>query len=156
MSHVTRAGEFWDRELTDPIHTTNWMDDLRVRHRINAMIGGGTLLWPIEWLEQQTGHRTFERALSIGCGTGPLERQLIERGIAKTVDAFDGSLASLHVARKEAEARGFGDRIRYFAADFNRPALPRGRYDIVLFHQSLHHVGKLERLLREEIGRAHV
>ena len=149
MSHVTRAGEFWDRELTSPIHTTGWMEDLRVRHRINAMIGGSERLWPIEWLEREAGHRTFERALSIGCGTGALERQLIERGIAKSVDAFDGSLASLHVARKTADASGTGDRIRYFAHDFNRPALPRDRYDLVLFHQSLHHVGKLERLFRQ-------
>ena len=147
MSDVTRAGEFWDRELTDPVHTT-WMEDPRVRIRINRMIGEGEMLWPIEWLEQSTGQRTFERALSIGCGTGPLERDLIRRNVAKEVDAFDGSIASLRVARTEADAAGFGRQIRYFAADFNRPVLPRDRYDIVFFHQSLHHVGKLEKLYR--------
>ncbi|HJW92033.1 MAG TPA: class I SAM-dependent methyltransferase, partial [Thermoanaerobaculia bacterium] len=149
MSHVKTAGDFWDRELTEPIHTTGWMEDLRVRRRINRMIGGDESLWPIEWLERETGHRTFERALSIGCGTGVLERQLIERGIAKSVDAFDGSPASIRIARRAADEAGFGDRIRYFVADFNRSALPRDRYDLVLFHQSLHHVGKLERLFRD-------
>src|SRR5262249_50892993 len=38
--------------------------------------------------------------------------------------------------------------IRYYAADFNEPALPRSHYDAVFFHQSLHHVGKLEKLLK--------
>ena len=147
MSDVTRAGDFWDREVTDPIHTS-WMEDLRVRIRINTMIGETEMLWPVEWLEKQLGHPTFERALSIGCGTGPLERQLIERKVAKTVDAFDGSVASLHVARTMADAAGYGSRIRYFASDFNRPSLPRNRYDIVFCHQSLHHVGKLEKLYR--------
>jgi len=147
MSDVIRAGDFWDAEVTDPIHTS-WMEDLRVRLRINMMIGGTELLWPIEWLEKQLGGRTFERALSIGCGTGPLERQLIERGLCRTVDAFDGSVHSLLTARRLAAEQGVGDRIRYFAGDFNRPALPRNRYDIVFFHQSLHHVGKLEKLYR--------
>jgi len=147
MSDVTRAGDFWDAEVADPIHTS-WMEDLRVRIRINTMIGEREMLWPIEWLEKQVGHRRFGRALSIGCGTGPLERQLIERGLCETVDAFDGSVHSLHVARRLAAEQGVGDRIRYFASDFNRPALPRNRYDIVFFHQSLHHVGKLEKLYR--------
>jgi SAM-dependent methyltransferase len=147
MSNVTRAGDFWDREVADPIHTS-WMEDLRVRQRINWMIGETEMLWPIEWLEREVGGRTFERALSIGCGTGPLERQLILRNVCGTVDAFDGSVHSLHVARQQADADGTGARIRYFASDFNRPALPRNRYDIVFFHQSLHHVGKLEKLYR--------
>jgi len=147
MSDVTRAGDFWDAEVADPIHTS-WMEDLRVRIRINTMIGGSELLWPIEWLEKQLGDRKFGCALSIGCGTGPLERQLVERGLCETVDAFDGSVHSLHVARRLAAEQGVDDRIRYFASDFNRPALPRNRYDIVFFHQSLHHVGKLEKLYR--------
>jgi len=147
MSDVIRAGDFWDREVADPIHTS-WMEDLRVRIRLNYLIGGGERLWPIEWLEKQVAGRTFERALSIGCGTGPLERQLIQRNLCGTVDAFDGSVHSLHVARREAAAAGAGDRIRYFASDFNRPVLPEKKYDIVFFHQSLHHVGKLEKLYR--------
>jgi SAM-dependent methyltransferase len=38
--------------------------------------------------------------------------------------------------------------IHYYAADFNEPALPRNRYDIVFFHQSAHHVAKLEKVFR--------
>jgi SAM-dependent methyltransferase len=147
MSDVTRAGDFWDAEVADPTHSS-WMEDVRVRVRINSMIGGSEPLWPVEWLEKQLGPRKFGRALSIGCGTGPLERELIARGLCETVDAFDGSVHSLHVARRLAEEQGAGGRIRYFASDFNRPALPRNRYDIVFFHQSLHHVGKLEKLYR--------
>jgi len=147
MSDVTRAGAFWDREVIDPVYPS-WMEDLRVRLRINRMIGGTELLWPVEWLEKQVGGRTFGRALSIGCGSGPLEPQLVERKIAKDVDAFDGSVASLHVARRGADASGFGAHIRYFALDFNEAVLPRRRYDIIIFHQSLHHVAKLEKLYR--------
>jgi SAM-dependent methyltransferase len=147
MSDVITAGGFWDREIIEQTHAS-WMHDARVRERINAMIGETQPMWPVDWFEQRLGGRKFERALSIGCGTGPLERDLVRRGLCKSVDAFDGSVHSLLIAEREANAAGLGDRIRYFASDFNRPVLPRRRYDIVFFHQSLHHVGKLEKLYR--------
>jgi SAM-dependent methyltransferase len=55
---------------------------------------------------------------------------------------------SLRTARRDAEKEGYAGRIHYFASDFNRPVLPRNTYDIVFFNQSLHHVGKLEKLFR--------
>lgn len=138
---------FWDREVLDRQHTP-WMGIDEVRHYLNELIGGDASLWPIEWLERWLGGRRFRRALSIGCGAGELERQLVARGLVEQIDAFDGSLVSLHLARTAADARGYGDRIRYFAADFNEPVLPRRRYDAVFFHQSAHHVWKLEKLYR--------
>ena len=105
-------------------------------------------MWPIELLELFLRGRKFDRGLSIGCGSGELERQLIERGFCRSFDAFDGSVFSLNIARRQANRAGMGDRIRYFAADFNEPVLPNSRYDIIFFHQSAHHVGKLEKLYR--------
>jgi SAM-dependent methyltransferase len=143
MDDTARARQFWENELVTSFHS-GWMHFPAVRQHIIEQIGVG-YGWPMDWLLHQLGGRTFERGLSIGCGTGALERDLIERGICRRIDAFDGAVGSLAVARNEA-----GDLpIRYFAADFNRPALPRDTYDAVFFHQSLHHVAKLERLLRE-------
>jgi len=133
---------FWDREVAQPTHTS-WMEPLEVRHYINEQISGDRGVWPPEWLKERLNGRVFERALSLGCGTGKLERDLVALGICKRIDAFDGSVASLAEARRRAEGT-----IRYFASDFNRPALPRNVYDAAFFHQSLHHVAKLEKLLR--------
>jgi SAM-dependent methyltransferase len=138
---------FWDREVLERQHTP-WMGIDEVRTYLNELIGDGVALWPIEWLERWLGGRRFRRALSIGCGAGELERQLVARGLVEEIDAFDGSLVSLHLARQAADRLGYGDRIRYFAADFNEPVLPRRRYDAVFFHQSAHHVWKLEKLDR--------
>lgn len=142
MDDTARARQFWENELVAPVHS-GWMQFPAVRQHIIEQIGVG-YGWPMDWLLHHLGGRTFERGLSIGCGTGALERDLIQRGICRRIDAFDGAVASLAVARREAR----GLPIRYFAGDFNRPALPRGVYDAVFFHQSLHHVAKLERLLR--------
>lgn len=139
--------DFWDREVVEKQHVP-WMAIPQVRLYLNRLIGSGEALWPIELFERFLKGRTFDRALSIGCGSGALERELVKRGMCREFDAFDGSIVSLLEARREAAGAGFSDRIRYFALDFNRPALPRRRYDIVFFHQSAHHVGKLEKLYR--------
>ena len=121
-----------------------------VREYINSSLGEGTPVWPMDWLERVLKGRRFGRALSIGCGDGALERDLILRGLCQSVDAVDASLQSLHLARTAADAAGDHGRIRYFAADFNEPCLARSTYDIVFFQQSMHHVAKLEKLLREQ------
>lgn len=74
---------------------------------------------------------------------------MIRRGICDRVDAFDGSETSLAAAREAAVAEGVVDRIAYRNDDFDRVTLPRRAYDVVFFHQSLHHVSRLERLLRQ-------
>jgi SAM-dependent methyltransferase len=137
------ARQFWDREILDQQHVS-WLEHPLIRAYVNEQIGG----WPFDWFQMWLGPRRFERALSIGCGGGALERDLIHRGICERVDALDGSVGSLRFARAAAVAAGMADRIRYFASDFNEPVLPAGVYDLVLFHQSAHHVAKLEKLYR--------
>lgn len=140
------AAQFWDQESASPSHVS-WMAHPVVREYINESISGSPHIWPVSWFLQFLGERRFGRALSIGCGTGPLERDLIRRGICRQVDAFDGSPGSIDIARKLAAEEGLGDNIHYYVDDFNQPELPRRAYDVVFFHQSLHHVAKLERLM---------
>jgi SAM-dependent methyltransferase len=140
------AAQFWDQESVSPTHVS-WMADPAVREYINISVSGDPHLWPMDWFLRFLDGRRFGRALSIGCGTGPLERDLILRGICQSVDAFDGSPGSIEIARTLAAEEGVGDRIHYYVDDFNEPKLPRNAYDIVFFHQSLHHVAKLEKLM---------
>lgn len=142
------GAEFWDREVVAPQHVT-WLEEPAIHDYALRLIGQGTAIWPVEWFGHWLHGRRFKRALSIGCGTGPLERGFIRLGLVETVDAFDGSMTSLHTARAEAASEGMADRIRYFACDFNRVALPRAKFDLVLFHQSAHHVEKLEQLFAQ-------
>ena len=147
MSDVRKAGEFWDREVVERTHVS-WMNEPLIRQAIHERIGGATPASAGDWFVAYLNGRTFERGLSIGCGTGNLEREAIRRNVCATIDAFDGSVHSLRAARRAADDEGYSGRIRYFASDFNRPALPRDTYDIVFANQSLHHVAKLEKLFR--------
>jgi SAM-dependent methyltransferase len=149
---MVEGASFWDSEVVVRNHT-EWMGHPLVREHMNELLGGETPRWPFDMFQDWLQGRTFQRGLSIGCGAGALERDIIRRDLCRHVDAFDGSVVSLSIAADEARKQGFGDRISYYAADFNRPALPRRKYDIVFFHQSAHHVSELE-LLYAEILRA--
>lgn len=123
-----------------------------VRHYINESISGDPHLWPMDWFVREYKAPHYATALSIGCGTGALERDLLVRGICGHFDAFDGSPMSIEVAREEAAKAGLADRVNYWTGDFNEPRLPRRQYDAIFFHQSAHHVAKLEKLFRAILG----
>lgn len=142
-----RSTSFWDREVVEQAYQ-GWMTHPRVRHYINSSISGDPLRWPMDWFESYLAGRKFRRGLSIGCGAGALERDLIRRGICEEIDAFDGSAGSIRIAQDDAAKAGYADAIHYSVGNFNEPVLPRGAYDVVFAHQSLHHVAKLEKLFR--------
>ncbi|HEY3054632.1 MAG TPA: methyltransferase domain-containing protein [Thermoanaerobaculia bacterium] len=147
MTDVTRAGAFWD-EQSRAASLKLWMAHEPARRYINKLISGNADRWPLDWFQETFNGLQFDRALSVGCGAGALERDLVRRKICATVDAFDGSVASLAIARKLALTDGSIRSVRYYAADFNAPILRRKTYDAVFCHQSLHHVAKLEKLFR--------
>ena len=142
--NVTQA--FWDRETEEPTHTS-WLShpafSLYALRRIDPLDPE----WPVDWFTLWLRGRRFRRGLSVGCGAGAFERDIARHGLCDRIDAFDASITSIRRARAEAAAAGYQDRIRYFVADFNRCSLPRQTYDIVFFHQSMHHVANLEELV---------
>jgi SAM-dependent methyltransferase len=87
-----------------------------------------------------------DRAISLGCGFGGLERDLVGRGMCRAMHALDLADAAVAEARRLADAAGFGTAIRYQVADLEGAALPPGSADIVFAHQSVHHIGGLDEL----------
>src|ERR1051325_10902440 len=97
MDEVQSARQFWNAEVLAPTHAS-WMAHPIVRKYINQSITGGPeALWPFDWFESVYPGRRFERGLSIGCGTGALERDLIKRDLCTIVDAFDASPVCLEI-----------------------------------------------------------
>src|SRR5512142_1331767 len=100
------AEHFWDREVAAPTHTS-WMEHPRVREYILRSIArSNNGLWPVDWFMTWLAGRTFARALSIGCGTGPFERDVVRKNLVDRIDAFDGSTNSLRIARELARTEG--------------------------------------------------
>jgi SAM-dependent methyltransferase len=116
------------------------------RKAINQRVSGTAETYPLDHLYEAIGSPRFDKALSLGCGTGRLERSMARLGIAAEIDAVDGSRVSIELAREKAAKEGLTG-IHYRQADLNQLRLPRRCYDAVVFHQSLHHVSSVEKLL---------
>ncbi len=81
--------------------------------------------------------------LSIGCGTGELERTLAALGAFTECDACDISPGAIAIAERAAREAGITS-VRYTVSDANTCDFPPETYDAVWFHNSLHHVEALE------------
>jgi SAM-dependent methyltransferase len=102
--------------------------------------------WAAYCVSEFLGDRLpVDRMLSVGCGTGALERRLASLGAFRTCDAFDVAPGALALAREEAERAGLTG-IRYEVGDVQDSSLPERAYDAVWFNDSLHHVRDLERV----------
>jgi hypothetical protein len=84
--------------------------------------------------------------LSIGCGTGALERQLHAQGAFTTCDAYDIAPAAIESAQRHAQAAGIST-IDYRCVDVEVLDFGEDRYDAVWFNGSLHHITELEVVL---------
>ena len=136
------GGRFWGRTFAHGELRT-WMGEEVVRRYINESVTGSPDLWPIEWLQTRVPS-PFTAAVSLGCGEGSLERDLISKGLCVSILGIDISVTALKLA--EAKAAGLKG-VRYQQGDLNALKLPAGAFDAAFFHQSLHHVENLDACL---------
>ena len=126
-----------------------WMAHPSVRARLNRLVSGDPEIDSYGHLAALLRARgiavPIERAVSLGCGFGGLERDLAARGLVREIDAYDIAPGAIAEARRLAQAGGFTG-IRYHVADLETEALAPGRIDVVFAHQSVHHVERLDPL----------
>lgn len=82
--------------------------------------------------------------LSLGCGDGAFERELISRGLASKITGLDVSPARVEAAKQSSSS--FADRLDFQCADLDQGDLGAGTFGGVIAKSSLHHVAGLERL----------
>jgi len=119
------------------------MHEAVVRRYINESVSGSPDCWPVDWLHSRLQARRFSVALSLGCGDGPLERDLVAKGICDSILAIDISSGALEIARAKAATLGLSG-IEYRQGDLNALDFSAQRFDAAFAHQSLHHVENLE------------
>jgi SAM-dependent methyltransferase len=143
------AAEFWDRQAqaTSP---TYWAEYPRVRRYVNECVTECWWAYPTHGFKAAWAYQPLARGLSIGCGTGLLEKDLRWMRICEEVDAYDISPESIRLARERAAREGI-DRVRYDVADCESFEYPDAHYDAVFFNGSMHHMrdpaALLDRLL---------
>ena len=118
------------------------------RHQHKATAGSGHPGWVQYCLKEFLGDQVQgARMLSIGCGTGTLERELYRLNAFEHCDAVDIAPGAIEAARAEALAIG-ASTINYSLCDIEKTDLPASHYDAVWFNGSLHHIRELEVVCR--------
>jgi len=87
------------------------------------------------------------KVADIACGAGWSSIAIARAYPTVAVDGFDLDEASIDLARKNADASGVADRVRFEVRDASDPAL-QGQYDLVLMIEALHDLGRPVEVLR--------
>lgn len=138
-----RAGAFWDRP-TPVVRLARWWAWPRIVAHQNALICGQPLTaWGAglvqEVLRRWPGRR-FRHAVSVGCGNGAKELELLRSGLVGHFDLFEVSEARIRHGRKLYAAAGMTDRVTWRTED-GVAAMEEGpRYDLVTWDNGLHHM----------------
>jgi SAM-dependent methyltransferase len=140
----TVAARYWDQALRaeTPKRVRWWEDESTCRH-INKIVCGESL----EGLHKGFHNRlsglladaSARRAISVGCGTGGKEWDLLRRGVVQHFDLYDISSANIQAGQEQAKALGLSDRVSYHLADAFQSSV-QGNYDLVYWNNALHHM----------------
>jgi SAM-dependent methyltransferase len=97
----------------------------------------------LEFVRRRRG-QPFDRALSLNCGNGWLERDAIVSEAARQVVAIDFMEDLLAEARMGTQ----GLPIEYHQMDTNLAVFPDGPFDCIINHAAGHHIANLDRVFR--------
>ena len=114
---------------------------------INPLISGQAEVGWLEAVARQHFASPVERALSLGCGGGGLERHGLQLGLARSFTAYDVSADAIALAVSLSEQAGFSQHITYGVANLNAMAFEKGQFGAVFASQSVHHIEALEHYL---------
>jgi 2-polyprenyl-3-methyl-5-hydroxy-6-metoxy-1,4-benzoquinol methylase len=146
VNATEKAAEWWsDPQREAP--GTQWVAVPGVLENMNCRASGNPA---ISWVDHSASLlANFTKpikVLSVGCGSGIIERTLRRRDYCQLIHGVDVAEGAIESARKSAEAEGF-DGLTYEVADLNAASFPTETYDAVYAHASLHHIFHLEHLL---------
>src|SRR5215203_477285 len=94
---------FWDAQV-GATSSMYWGEYPLVRSYINTLVTDSWWAYPTHGFKAAWAYKPLPAGLSIGCGTGLLERDLRGLRICEEVDAYDISPEAIRAARARAEA----------------------------------------------------
>jgi len=162
-SELSVSAAYWNK-----LHKSGWLNqktrwwqcDAVLRH-INKNICGqpldGITSGDIALLKKRYPGRCFKKAISIGCGNGLKELELIKSGLVAHFDLFEISQASIEQGQQYAAAAGLTDSMSFHQTivELAEPARTAA-YDLVYWNNALHHMLNVNDAIRWSKEQLHV
>src|SRR5437764_13403673 len=89
----------------------------------------------------------FDHGLTLGCGAGRCERELLRNGVCRTFHGIDISEDAIAAAREIAKEQNLP--LTYEVDDLNFLELPEKTFDLFVAQTCLHHILFLERVAEQ-------
>ena len=134
----------WDKRAQNAanIPTRWWQFPSIIRH-INKRVCGdpvdGLSHGLLRRLQAHKPNVSWQRGVSVGCGAGQKEMELIRQGVVEHFDLYELAGLRLEQGRRRAERLGISDQVSWHHSDAfeDRSA---NRFDFVHWNNSLHHM----------------
>lgn len=131
----------------DTLPSSNWWQVNKVRARWNMLITGDeNTLYPDYFVNKYLKNKTRLQLLSIGCGTGKREIEFAKHACFEQVLAIDIAPKTIQEAHETAKALNLKN-CTFAVADVYKESFESSKFDVVLFHSSLHHFSQIDKLL---------
>jgi ubiquinone/menaquinone biosynthesis C-methylase UbiE len=143
--NTAATSAYWSRHVYPP----NWYGFPITSKYIIASITGQTEVPLSIWLfRRYFDPLPIPRVLSICCGDGRKDVNLVRDSMWQSVDAYDVAEGSIETARHYAEECGVQAVAKFGIMDFNDPDLTESAYSLAYCNGALHHLHELERALK--------
>lgn len=141
QDYLEQIGKVWDgRNLKQD--RTAWWDSEKIIKHMNYLISGkeenGWNAGAIEQLKKI--RKRFKNAVSVGCGIGKKEMQLLEQGVVDEFVCFELSEERVRIGKELAKSKGLEERIKFYREDFFESEWINKKFDLVFWDNSLHHM----------------
>ncbi|MGQ0671628.1 MAG: class I SAM-dependent methyltransferase [Hyphomicrobium sp.] len=137
-------GAHWNQRVKEE-RPIRWMTHPWVASKVNQLVGGiDSAAWGdglVARLRQTfAGSLPFRRGISVACGKGLIELELVKSGLVQSFDCFDFAAERIAEGEKRARRAGLENRVRYSSADAFAAVEALGQYDLVYWRNAIHHM----------------
>jgi len=139
---AARENEVWGKILPDRERSEAAIEDTKASIELRAARHFSSLA-----TLAQERRLKFEHGLTLGCGAGRCERELLRNGVCRTFHGIDISEDAIAAAREIAKEQNLP--LTYEVADLNFLELPEKTFDLVVAQTCLHHILFLEQVAEQ-------
>ena len=139
---AARENEVWGKILPDREHSEAAIEDTKAEIELGLRRHFSSLSTLAEERKLK-----FEHGLTLGCGAGRCERELVQTGVCRTFHGIDISEDAIVAAQEIAREQNLP--LTYEVADLNFVRLPERTFDLVVAQTCLHHILFLERVAEQ-------
>jgi SAM-dependent methyltransferase len=140
---LNKAAQKWDK--AHAAKKRKWLQLRQCRDYFNHKIAKDSTFNRVTeayaWrLQQELRNKSsFQKAISIGCGMGKPEMELVQQGIVKEFDLFEISPVAIEKGQAIAKKLGVQKQVNFYQGDVFSLEI-KDKYDLVYWKSSLHHM----------------